>query len=72
VGRGDVLVISAFVARAEATGLARGAKAQVMATSRLIRIATGSSSPHWRSFADFGRPEGRIFWRKAMVAKPAE
>ena len=70
---GNILVKElSFVARAEATGLVLGAKAQVMATSRadndrarLVFCALAQLYEYWRR-------EGRAFGDEPTVAKAAE
>ncbi|HEY1863554.1 MAG TPA: hypothetical protein VGG77_07675 [Roseiarcus sp.] len=71
-GRAPVLGVPGFVARAEAAGLALGAKAPAMLTSRadndrarLVSCAPAQLYEYWRR-------EGRAFGDEPTVAKAAE
>jgi hypothetical protein len=69
VGRANVLGVPAFVARAEAAGLAPGNKAPVMATSRAdnhrVRLVSGALTQLYEDW----RRERRAFGDQPTVAK---
>ena len=71
-GHANVLVVPAFVARAEAAGPAPGAKAPVMLTSRADNDRARLVSCALAQLYEYWRREGRAFGDEPMVAKAAE
>ena len=72
VGRADVLVVAAFVARVEAADWRLGTKRQSWRRAEPIIIEFGSSPARWRNCTKPGAGKARGFGEEPTIAKAAE